>query len=164
MCARVYDRRLLLPVALLLLPVAFLFSNSLPCHAASGRGASPPDPAAIAQLEERASHANPREQCYLYTQLVQTMVDAAGHQMLDGDSEQAAATLKRTEHYTQLIHLALARNTKRLKEAEKLMERTTERLGEYLRRTSGDDRLAMQATLKQLDHVHDELLDQVFNH
>src|ERR1700681_4515994 len=144
MYARVCGRRLLLPVVLLLLPVAFLVSNSLPCHAASG----PPDPATIAQLEEKANHANPREQCYLYTQLVQTMVDAAGHQMLDGDSEQAAATLKRTEHYSQLIHLALARNTKRLKETEKMMERTTELLGEYLRRTSGDDRLAMQATLK----------------
>jgi len=164
MGALVCGRRLLLPVALLFLPVAFLVSNSLPCRAASRPGANAPDPAAIAQLEEKANHANPREQCYLYTQLVQTMVDAAGHQMLDGDSEQAAATLKRTEHYNQLIHLALAQNTKRLKEAEKVMERTTERLGEYLRRTSGDDRLAMQATLKQLDHVHDELLDQVFKH
>ncbi len=60
--------------------------------------------------------------------------------------------------------MTLARDTKRLKDSEKMLERTTQRLGEYLNRTSGDDHLAMQATLRQLDHVHDELLDQVFSH
>jgi hypothetical protein len=156
---------LLLPVALCVLPVVFLLTTSLSCRAASGpKDSTPPDPAAIAQLAEKANHANPREQCYLYTQLVQTMVEAAGRQMLDGDSEQATATLKQTEHYTQLIHLALARDTKRLKDTEKMMERTSERLGDYLRRTSGDDRVAMEATLQQLDHVHNEVLDQVFSH
>jgi len=145
--------------------VAILLFTSLPCRANNDqKNQTDPDAQAIAQLEQKASHANPREQCYLYVQLVQTMVEEAGHQMLAGDSEQATATLKQTEHYTQLIHLALARDTKRLKDAEKTMEHTTQRMGEYLRHTSGDDRTAMQATLKQLDHVHDELLDQVFSH
>jgi hypothetical protein len=148
-----------------LFTVVILLSTSIPCRAASDE----PSPEAqtaqlIAQLEQRANHANPREQCYLYTQIVQTIVEAAGRQMLNGDSEQAAATLKQTEHYTQLIHQSLARDTKRLKDAEKILERSTQRMGEYLNRTSGDDHLAMQATLRQLDHVHDELLDQVFNH
>jgi hypothetical protein len=148
-----------------LLTIVILLTTSVPCRAAR----EDPSPEAqtaqiIAQLELKASHANPREQCYLYTEIVQTMVDAAGRQMLNGDSEQANATLKQTEHYAQLIHQALARDTKRLKDAEKLMERTRERMSEYLNRTSGDDHLAMQATLKQLDHVHDELLDQVFSH
>jgi hypothetical protein len=142
--------------------IAITLFASVPGQAATDT--TGPDPQAIAQLELKASHANPREQCYLYAQLVQTMADAAGHEMLNGDSDQAVATLKKTEHYAQLIHLGLARNTKRLKDAEKLLERTTQRMGEYLRRTSGDDRLAMQATLKQLDHVHDELLNQVFSH
>ena len=84
--------------------------------------------------------------------------------MLNGDSDQAAATLKKTEHYAELIHQGLARDTKKLKDAEKLLEHTTQRMTEYLRRTSGDDRLAMQSTLRQLDHVHDELLNQVFSH
>jgi Na+/phosphate symporter len=145
--------------------VALLLFTSLPCRANDDQTKqTDPEAQAIAQLEAKANHANPREQCYLYTQLVQTMVEAAGHQMLAGDSERATATLKQTEHYTQLIHLALARDTKRLKDAEKMMEQTTQRMGEYLRHTSGDDHTAMQATLKQLDHVHDELLDQVFSH
>ena len=45
-----------------------------------------------------------------------------------------------------------------------LMEHTTVRLGEYTHHASGDDRAALQATLKKLDHVHDELLAQVFVH
>jgi hypothetical protein len=148
-----------------LLTVVILLCTSVPCRAAR-EGPSPESQAAqiIAQLELKASHANPREQCYLYTEIVQTMVDAAGREMLNGDSEQANATLQQTQHYTQLIHLALARDTKRLKDSEKMLERTTQRMSEYLNRTSGDDHLAMQATLKQLDHVHDELLDQVFRH
>jgi hypothetical protein len=83
---------------------------------------------------------------------------------MNGDSDEANASLKKAEYYAQLIHLGLARNSKKLKDAEKLMERTTERLGEYLRRSSGDDRSNMQATLKQLDNIHDELLQQVFLH
>jgi hypothetical protein len=145
--------------------VVILLSTSIPCHAANDESNPEAQTAQIiAQLEQRASHANPREQCFLYTQIVQTMVEAAGRQMLNGDSEQANATLKQTEHYTQMIHQTLARDTKRLKDAEKTLERTTQRMGEYLNRTSGDDHLAMQATLRQLDHVHDELLNQVFSH
>lgn len=161
---------------IVLFTTVLLLSTSIPCHAtndpqnqdAQGASASSTQTAQtaqiVAQLEQKANRANPREQCYLYTQIVQTMAEAAGRQMLDGDSEQATATLKQTEHYAQMIHQTLARDTKRLKDAEKTLERTTQRMGEYLNRTSGDDHLAMQATLKQLDHVHGEVLDQVFRH
>jgi Na+/phosphate symporter len=153
-----------------LFTVVILLSTCIPCRAAGDEQSNPEAQTAaqtaqlIDQLEQKASRANPREQCYLYTQIVQTIVEAAGRQMLNGDSEQAAATLKQTEHYTQLIHQTLARDTKRLKDSEKTLERSTQHIGEYLNRTSGDDHLAMQATLRQLDHVHTELLDQVFNH
>jgi len=133
---------------------------STPCRAAANEVVL--DEQAIAQMEARASQADPREQCFLYTQLVHTMAEAADREMLQGDSGKAQATLKAAEHYAQLVQAALSRNAKRLKEAEKLMEHTTERLGECLRRTSGEDRSAMQATLKQLDTVHDQLLKQVF--
>src|SRR5271156_1404144 len=101
--------------------VAVLLCTSLPCRASNEQHPAGSDPSdldaqVIAQLELKASQANPREQCYLYVQVVQTMVDEAGHQMLAGDSDRAAATLKQTQHYTQLIHLALTRDTKRLKD------------------------------------------------
>jgi hypothetical protein len=123
-----------------------------------------PAPQFIAMLEQRAMMAQPREQCFLYTELVHSMTQLAGKQFLDGDFEQGAATLKKIQHYAQLIHQDLARNTKRIKEAEKLMEHTTFHLGEYVHHASGDDRMALQATLRQLDGIHDELLTQVFAH
>jgi hypothetical protein len=121
-------------------------------------------PEAIAQLELRASQANPREQCFLYTELVHSMTTKAGKQISDGETEEAAVTLKKVNLYAHLIHTNLARDTKRLKNAEMLMHSTTYRLAQYLHLVSGEDKTTVQDTLKQLDQVNDELLSQVFNH
>ena len=123
-----------------------------------------PDEQTLAQLELRAQQAQPREQCFLYTELVHTMTEIAGKQMRDGDVEHASAMLKRTEHYAQLIHMGLASDTKRLKNAEMLMHHTTYRLGEYLHQASSEDRAVLQSTLKQLNQVQDEILMHVFAH
>jgi hypothetical protein len=145
----------------LLLPL--LLSLSLPARAA-GIDDVTPDPAFIAQLEQRAEQAKPKEQCFLYTELVHEMTLLAGKQLRDGDIDHASLTLKSVEHYAQLIHLGLANDTKRLKNAEMLMHHTTHKLGEYLHAASGDDRPVLEATLKHLDAIQDELLTQVFNH
>jgi hypothetical protein len=123
-----------------------------------------PDAQALSQLELRAQQATPRDQCFLYAELVHTMTEIAGRQMLQGDIDQASATLKKIEQYATLIHLGLAKDTKRIKNAELLMEHTTYKLGEYLHQASGEDRATLQSTLKQLNQVHDELLTQVFQH
>jgi hypothetical protein len=116
----------------------------------------------ISQLEQRAEQASPKEQCFLYTELVHSMTELAGKQMLDGDIDHASATLKKVQQYARLIHLGLARDAKRLKNAELLMHHTTHRLVDYMRAASGDDRVTLQATLKQLNSVQDEVLTQVF--
>jgi hypothetical protein len=147
----------------LLLPLPLLLTFCTPLRASS-IDENLPDAQALTRLELQAQEAKPREQCFLYTELVHTMTEIAGKQMLNGDIDQASATLKKVEHYAQLIHLGLARDTKRLKSAELLMHHTTYRLGEYLHQASGEDQATLQATLKQLDHVQNELLTQVFNH
>ena len=121
-----------------------------------------PNAQAVLALELRAQQANPRDQCFLYTELVHVMTEIAGKQMLDGDVDQATATLKKVNDYAKLIHMDLSSNSKRVKNAEELMHHTSYRLGEYLRKASNEDRDTLQATLKQLDQVHDELLAQVF--
>jgi hypothetical protein len=45
-----------------------------------------------------------------------------------------------------------------------LMHHTTLRLAQALHLASEDDRTTVQATLKQLDLVQDQILNQVFNH
>lgn len=149
-----------------LLPLCFLLSLCVSLHAAAG-GIDKSvllDEQALTQLEQRAEQANPREQCFLYTELVSAMTEIAGKQILDGDTDRASVTLKKVAKYAEMIHMNLARDTKRLKNAEMLMHHTTYRLNEYLHRASSEDRPTLQAALKQLNQVQNELLTQVFNH
>ena len=136
----------------------------VPRVSASNIDENPPDPQTLAQMELRAQQANPRDQCYLYTELVHSMTDVAVRQIANGDDDKAAVTLKQISRYAHLIESSLAKNTKRLKNAEILMDRTTTHLAEALHFTSGDNRANLQATLKQLNGVQNQLLDQVFNH
>lgn len=154
-------KKILRPFLILLLPS--VLSLSVPALASSA-DENLPDAQALSQLEIRAQQASPRDQCFLYTELVHTMTELAGKQMRDGDIDQASVTLQKISHYAQLIHMDLGSNSKRLKNAEMLLEHTTYRLGEYVRHASYEDRASMQATLKQLDQVHTELLAQVFAH
>ncbi len=57
----------------------------------------------LLQLEQRAEQAKPRDQCFLYTELVSAMTDLAGRQMRDGDPDRANATLKKVAKYAGLI-------------------------------------------------------------
>lgn len=149
------------PFTLLLVSALFLtFTPSV----RAGINETLPDAATLNQLEIQAQQANPRDQCYLYTELVHTMTEMAVKQMVNGDDDQANATLKKVSDYAHLISASLARNTKRLKNAEMLMHHSTLRLAQSLHLASGDDRTTVQATLKQLDIVQDQILNQVFNH
>ena len=149
--------------ATVLLPLPLFLSLCTPVHASSSDD-NLPDAQALAQLELRAQQAGPRDQCFLYTELVNTMTEIAGRQLLNGDVDKASATLKKVNHYAQLIHMDLASNSKRLKNAEMLLHHTTYRLGEYLHKASGEDQDTLKATLKQLNQVHEELLAEVLKH
>jgi hypothetical protein len=146
----------------LLLPLSL--SLSLPAAAFSNIDENLPDAQALAQLELRAQQASPRDQCFLYTELVHTMTELAGREMVNGEIDQASATLKKVSHYAQLIHMSLADNTKRLKNAEMLLHHTTYKLQEYLHKADGDDQATLKTTLTQLDKVHEELLAEVMKH
>lgn len=148
---------------LIFLAFPLILSPAVPLRAAAADKTAL-DEQAITQLELRAQQANPRDRCFLYTELVSAMTEVAGKQMLDGDTDRASAMLKKIEHYAQLIHLGIASDPKKIKNAQMLMHRTTYRLGEYLHQASSEDQATLQATLKQLNQVQDELLTQVFKH
>ena len=152
-------RFILRPLALLLL----LVTACIPSYAAADK-TTVLDEQQLVQLEQRAEQANPRDQCFLYTELISAMTDLAGQQMRDGDPDQANATLKKVAQYAQLIQTNLTRDAKRLKNAEKLMHDTTYRLTQYLHSASYEDQPTLQATLKQLNQVQSQILTQVFNH
>jgi len=120
--------------------------------------------AGLAQFEQRAEHAEAREQAFLYTELVQVYTQMAGKQIAAGEMDEANLTLKRIQHCAEKIHEGLARNTKKLKDTEMMLHMATYHLGQYMHTLSNDDKPTVESTLKQLDKVHDELLAQVFAH
>jgi hypothetical protein len=121
-----------------------------------------PDPQALAALMLKADQAQPKEQCFLYAELVHEMTELAGQQMNAGDGDHASATLRLIQKYAEKIHMGVAEDGKKMKNAEQLMRHTSFRLNGILNAASYDDRQALQATLKQLEQVQTELMMQVF--
>lgn len=119
-----------------------------------------PDPLTMGALAAKADHAAARDQCFLYAELVHQMTELAGRQMTAGDD--AKATLKSVHEYADKIHMGVANDTKRMKNAQILVEHTAFRLKEILHSAELEDRPAVEATLKQLDQVQTELMMQVF--
>jgi hypothetical protein len=121
-----------------------------------------PDAQALQALQTRASQAEPKEQCFLYAELVHDMTELAGKQLSAGDVERASDTLRAVQQYAAKIHMGVANDSKKLKNAEILMRHTAFRLKDILASASLDDRPVLDATLKQLDQVQAEMMLQVF--
>jgi hypothetical protein len=120
------------------------------------------DQQTMAALLVKAEQAAPKEQCFLYAELVHQMTELAGQQYSSGDGDHASETLRLVQKYAEKIHMGVAQDGKKLKNAEELMRHTSFRLTGILNAASYDDRQALQATLKQLEQVQTELMMQVF--
>ena len=120
------------------------------------------DPQAMAAFMLKADAALPKEQCFLYAELVHQMTELAGQQIAAGEGDHASETLKLVQKYAEKIHMNVAEDGKKMKNAEQLMRHTSYRLNDILNAASYDDRQALQATLKQLEQVQTELMMQVF--
>ena len=147
-------------VALIAVIVTFSVS-ALPVCAFSAENKSP-DPETIAALEARANQAQPREQCFLYAQLIQQMTELSIHQYAAGNFDKATNLLKRVQGITQKLHVTLANNDKRLKDAEILLSHSAFRLNEMLHATSIQDRPLVQDTLAQVSQAQNDTMMQVF--
>ena len=144
---------------------ALLLTFALPsARAISSHDDQPIDAAGLAQLEQRAEHAEAREQAFLFTELVQLYTTLVGKQIAAGEMEDATATLKRIEHCAVMVHSGIAKDTKKVKNAEMMMQTATFHLTQAMRLASTDDQETVKSTLHQLQKVHDELLAQVFAH
>jgi hypothetical protein len=121
-----------------------------------------PDQQAIDALEVRASQAQPREQCFLYAEVVHDMIEVSLRQYAAGDVEKAGGLLKRAQQLAHKIHLAVAEDNKRLKSAEILLRHTAFRLNEMLHASSFEDRPLVQETLAQVNQAQNEAMMQVF--
>jgi len=131
------------------------------------RAASPaeptPDEPRIDALEVRAEQAQPRDQCFLYAQIVHQMTELSIRQYAAGDFNKATGLLKQIQKFTQKLHLVMGGNNKRLKNAELLLDQTAFRLNEMLQSSSIDDRPLVQETLAQVTDAKNAAMMQVFS-
>jgi hypothetical protein len=116
----------------------------------------------IAALEQRISQAQPREQCFLYAELIHEMTEFSLKQYAAGDVEKASGLLREVQQITHKMHLRAADNDKRVKNAEILLRHTAFRLKEMLHSSSSEDRPLFEATLAQVNEAQSETMLQVF--
>lgn len=121
----------------------------------------PPDQASISALEARIQDAPPREQCFLYAQLIHQMTELSIRQYSAGDYDQADAMLTRIRQVAHKLRASIRENDKRLKNAEILLRHTAFRLNEMLHASSYEDRPIVQQTLAQVNQVDTEAMMNV---
>jgi hypothetical protein len=146
------------PVAVL----SILLVTACPRLATAAIDDKHPDANSIAALEAKANQASPREQCFLYAELVHEMIEYSSEQYAAGEIQKSSETLKRVSGFAQKIHVAVANDEKRLKNAQILLRHTAFRLTEMLHASSLEDRPLVQETLAQLNSIQTETMMQVF--
>lgn len=148
-----------------IIPIALLVSLSLaavPVFAASSDDV-PAEQQAIAALEAKASQAQPRDQCFLYAEIMHRMTELSLRQYAAGDVSRAATLLKQVQQLSHKVHLSVARNDKRLKHAELLLSSTAFRLTELLHSSDYQDRPLIRQTIADVNQAQDDAMMQVFN-
>lgn len=116
----------------------------------------------ITALEARIPQAQPREQCFLYAELIHDMTEFSLKQYAAGDVDKANSLLKQIQALTHKMHLSVGENDKRLKNAQILLRHTAFRLNEMLHNSSYEDRPLVAATLAQVNKAQDETMLEVF--
>jgi hypothetical protein len=114
-------------------------------------------------MEQRAETAGPRDQCYMFAEVLHGLTELAGRQIAAGDEQEASTTLQRIDDVAAKVQKASASNAKRLKNAELLLEHTNRRLSDMAHVASAAERSALQSTLRHLDNVHTAILAMVFS-
>jgi len=140
---------------------ALLASSAVPVFPA-GFDDKIPDQQSINALQAKLLQAQPREQCFLYAELVHQMTEFSLRQYAAGDVENASVLLKQIQQMANKIHLSVADDNKRLKNTEILLRHTAFRLTEMLHNSSFEDRPLVQQTLAQVSQVENETMLQVF--
>lgn len=134
---------------------------SIPALAAS-MDDDTPDQRSIDALQRQAEQAPPREQYFLYAQLVHQMVEFSAQQFTGGDVEHGQGLLKEAQSFIHRIRMDLAKNDKKLKKSEILLRQSAFLLGQLLHSSDLDDRPIISQTLAELNQVQTDAMLQVF--
>ncbi len=122
------------------------------------------DAVGLQALAQKAEHAGLRDQCYLYAQLVRNSTEVANRALASGDSAAGALALHAVEMYTASLDTALAKDAKKLKDAEILLRESAFRLKAAMLASSLEDRPAMTAALSKINATEAKVMGAVFEH
>lgn len=142
--------------------VLLAIATAAPCAFAASPDDKQIDQQSIAALEARIPQAQPREQCFLYAELIHQMTEFSMKQYAAGDVQKATDMLRQIQNITHKIHLSMADNDKRLKNTEILLRHTAFRLTEFLHSSDSGDRPIVEATLAQVNQAESETMLTVF--
>jgi len=129
---------------------------------ASNPDDKPVDQDTITALEARISQAQPREQCYLYAQLIHQMTEFSLKLYAAGNFDKADAMLKQIQTLAHKVHMTVNDDNKRLKNAEILLRHTAFRLNEMLHSSNYEDRPLVAQTLAQVNQADNAAMLEVF--
>lgn len=147
---------------LILISLVFLFPFTNSARA-SNLDEAPLDATALLQMEQRADAAQPRDQCYMFAEVLHGLTELAGREIAAGDDQEAATTLTHIDSVAAKMQKASAANAKRLKNAELLLEHITRRLTDMAHIAPSEQRSAMQTTMQCVDHLHTQVLAVIFS-
>jgi hypothetical protein len=143
--------------------IVFVFFTALAIPAgAASLDDKIPTQQTIDALEVKANQAPPREQCFLYAELLHDMIEFSVRQYSAGDADKATGLLRKAQDLAHKIHLAVSDDNKRLKNAEILLRHTAFRLNEMLHASASEDRPLVQETLARVNEAQNEAMMQVF--
>jgi hypothetical protein len=149
------------------LAVVALFAVLAPQACASGPDSKFPDPQSLSQqsidaLADKAEHAQPRDRCFLYAELVHRMTEVSVRQYAAGDVEKASLLLREVQQLAHRIHVSVSDDNKRLKSAEIQLRLAAFRLSDMLHTSSFEDRPLVEQTLAQVNEAQTQTMMQVF--
>ncbi|HTV10031.1 MAG TPA: hypothetical protein VMD97_13395 [Candidatus Aquilonibacter sp.] len=147
---------------LVLVTLTFLFPFTIAAHA-SGPDESPLDAIELSQMEQRADAAQPRDQAYMFAEVLHGLTELAGRQIAAGDDLDADVTLNHIDSVAAKMQKASASNAKRLKNAEMLLDHITRRLTDMAHVATNSERGAMQNTLQCVNRLHTQVLNVIFS-
>lgn len=145
--------------SLVILVLAPILSAPACAYTPDDKGA---DQDSINALEAKVLQAQPKEQCFLYAELIHQMTEFSVKQYAAGNVDQASDLLKHIQQIAHRVHLSVANDNKRLKNAEILLRHTAFRLTEMLHSSSYEDRPLVEQTLAQVNQAESEAMMQVF--
>jgi hypothetical protein len=144
-----------------LVVIVLLTVSVLPARA-SGFDDKTFDQESIDALQAKILQAQPREQCFLYAELVHEMTELSLRQYAAGDGEKAVGLLKQVKAFAHKIHLSMSDDNKRLKNSEILLRHTAFRLNGMLHNSSLEDRPLLAETLAEVNQAQNEAMMGVF--